>query len=204
LADAQKYYMPIVSRVRRFQRRFPQATNGSLEAREECFYSLLSFLRQLRFMIDGIGSLQFKNRQGEIVAGLAWSRLRNEVECHFPFLELERVHRAMEPGEDFATFLEHFTQEQTERVQPFATLRQAFDAWLVSTTSPMGVLVPLIEILTIVMTVEINRPFEIWYGERDTFPKEDLETAGEALKEIPDTEELRAVLAKYVEAESGL
>ena len=214
--DVQKYYLPGLSSLGRIQGRIEAATKGEEVARMECLFSLLLFMKRMKFLIDEIGGVQFQNRSGEDIVAGAFGVLRRilEDERRFGVVDAALAMKSMALNEDLGDFHSKYTGADPSTNELFSRLKLKFDGWLVDTAYPFATYMCLIQVFATVMEHEINRPFwEYWYEKREEFPRSQLEGQLEDLKRIPEAElgprtsealeSLKNTLEAYLRDEAG-
>lgn len=189
--DAQKYYLPALSSLGRIQGRLEAATKGDEVARMECLFSLLLFMKRMKFLIDKIGGVQFQNRNGEDIVAGAFGVFRRVVENErrLDAVDVALATKSMALNEDLGDFHSKYTGAEASTKELFSRLKLRFDGWLVDPVNPFSAFVGLINLFATVMEHEINRPFwEYWYGKQEEFPRAELEVQLEALGKMPTAE----------------
>jgi hypothetical protein len=192
LSDAQKYYMPMSSRLGPLQRSVRNLASAGDEERDEALWSLLRFLCQASLVSRKVGGLQFKNRRGEGLVGDCYQVIRKASEVHFGKRNLSYAVREMAVDEPFVTFLERLETAAPPLVRTaFLEIRGRFGLWIADTVDPLKRYAPVIEVFQLALCFELNAPFLAWYEEEEPFPKEGL-----AAEETALTQSFPAVGAK--------
>jgi hypothetical protein len=176
LNDAQKHYLQVVSRMGRLRRYSATVTAGRSALGDQCLWSLLIFMKQMKVLVDHLGGFHLTNRKGEEVIGQCYGAFAKAAEVHLDLLDLSAGIKAINVGEDFASCSGRFHADPV-----FVNLRNRFDVWISDPADPLRDSAPALEIFGLVLVFEINSPFERWYGEPETFPREELRKQKDAL-----------------------
>jgi hypothetical protein len=194
LNDAQRHYLPMAAKLMyllsRIQRQPPET--------RECFYWLMAFMRRMKFTADNIGGVHLKSRLAEEIFVSAWVALRDAVENRLGKVERVQALDSMKYNESLADFETRFTGNSL-----FSALENKFGDWLSDQNDPFACQVCLIMVMLHVLEYEANRPFEYWYQEPPEFPKKDLRTAAQALKNLPAATGIQENLGEYFRKMTG-
>jgi len=202
LADVQKYYMPVSSRLARLQPHvslLTSVTSANALRRDQCLWSLLRFMGQMGWMVDKVGGVQFKNRAGEDLVSKCYSLVRRAVEKHLGARNLSFALREMSLTEPLVTFLERFERKTPRAMRRvFQELRCSFAAWILDRDDPFRSYASVLEVFSLTWAYEINAPFETWYEKPEIFPRQKLEELKADLKVVGAFSSLGTDLADYL------
>lgn len=146
------------------------------------------------------------------MATAAWAVFYHHLERRLPFEDRSSALRPIGLGEDFRTLSSRLAEERAVVSGagspvagggggPLLRTAELFTQWVATADYPYESCVSPLEILHQVFLFEINRPFEYWYGSRERFPADRLQSARDRLPNEPvdKMERLKGLLDRYVQ-----
>jgi len=208
-ANAEKHYMPILNRVDELCR------SASLKDSTRLLWALLTLFRAMREASLSIGGFYFRDLEAESLAGRCWLQFFLRVESGLGRRDLESGIDPLATSETLDSFCRRMdassaaagasSEEEKARAAEIArtlkTLEKTFQTW--STGGGLRGALPLIQLMSYILSYEMNRTYEIWYRTPASFEVGEFNDAWELLQQqlctSPDVE-LRSLtddLAKY-------
>jgi hypothetical protein len=200
--NAEQHYMPVAAAITALLRTARTIRQDSAEEEwQRLLWEQLRFLCLMRRLAHSIGGFYFRSREGEDLASECWDKFLRQTRDHLRLESLERAVAALDPHENFAAFkdklvgctVEASSQEVAKalaqldtNLRRWAGLERGFQRNL-----------PLVELLGVILSYEMNRPYEIWYGAPARFEREAFWIALERLE--PELVALQKRLAAYLE-----
>ena len=178
LKDTQRYYLPVNGKLSELRRKTRKGKPQKPEEIYEQFYSLMSFMRRMKALSEGIGGFSFKNRTGEDLAALTWGTFRNRVIERFGATPLSAALDIVGRLETLAEFNARLEGRDSES-EKLLNLEKAFKEWTNADADkdPFADWLPILDILYWTISFEVNRPFAPWYGSPPEFPESELQDA---------------------------
>jgi hypothetical protein len=198
-ANAEQHYMPVVASIELLQVRFGNlAKNGTVENRHQFLFELLRLLRRMQHLGRQIGGFYFKDREGERLAKECWDPFFERSRTALGPEDRERALAHIEPNENLASFLDKLSGKAKlpqggsipsppgqESIQSVLTrIDTKLQDWIRAGGFQRNL--PLLELFRTVLTYEMNRPYEFWYGERMNLEEEKLQIALLGLETEPE------------------
>ncbi|HEV7486163.1 MAG TPA: hypothetical protein VGQ65_10810 [Thermoanaerobaculia bacterium] len=167
-ANSEQFYLPIASAVDGLIGSFEKWQLKG-EAFDKLFYFFCLWLRQLRAMQTAIGGFYLKNRESENFLADAWDSLIEWVDRESVFSRdlRDRVLLLIEPSSTFATFNDLGGTESIEKARK--RMKKILSAPILAELEQR---IRLLRLFVAVLGFEMNRPYEVWYGEQEAFPAE--------------------------------
>jgi hypothetical protein len=179
-ANAERYYMPIDSAIMTFASSVDEvkklATTGSLtpDAFDEATLWLLLLVKRNRIFLKKIGGYYFKNRIGESIAADCWELIF--LRTLKPLMTRVLLDSAVEDLEPFSTQadLRALCTKSAAYNTNYQNVRSKLMQWAgfdsVSGTlnyqgSALEVDMHILDLWSIVLEVEMNRPEKLWYDD---------------------------------------
>ena len=209
--DTKKYYLPFAARtnalIQRIQlvaiARQPDAAGNIPTPVEQriadlrCAHAFFSLLKQHRFIVRGIGGVQFKNHDGERIVKFATRFLMTEsTEYRIPQELQDMVLAQFALGEDFGQFLSKVDKEPYFRSDVLVEGVERVVQWIRDPAEPLSKMTPILTILQEVLLYEMDIPMELWYREPREFPLEELKEARTKLTTLATRDATDAVVRK--------
>jgi uncharacterized repeat protein (TIGR01451 family) len=198
--DTQTYFLPIATRISPLLRHEWDSDAGGLRL---FTFNLLVLLRRMKLLAQRIGGFHFRNRLGEQVAGATWNAFKMVLDDGLLTVREDGfadLMDAVDDSESFSVFEQKLSADTS-----LSDLRNEFEnflrKWRSSTMDPMSNYRCLLETLRLTIAYEINRPLELWYGEKPKADLAGLTKAGEAIKALTNSRAapLQALFPGYIE-----
>lgn len=209
-ANAEQHYMPLAAAITDLLGTAWKIHEGSTDEEWHLLlWKLLRILRLMRHLAHSIGGFYFRSLEGEEMAGACWDQFLFLTRERLGQGDQERALTALEPQESFASFKDKLAGRSLQGVarsifkpasREVAGALSELDAGLRRWAGKERGLqrhLPLLELLNVVLRYEMNRPYEIWYGEQARFERERFWVALERL--APEHETLQVCLQAYLE-----
>jgi hypothetical protein len=209
-ANAEKHYMPILNRVDEL------CDSAALTDPRRLLWALLTLFRAMREASLSIGGFYFRDLEAESLAGRCWKQFFLRVEGGLTRRGLESGIDPLATSETLDSFCRRVEGSESaaagasseeekvhaaEIARTLKTLEEKLQTW--SGDGGLRGALPLIQLMSYILSYEMNRTYEIWYRtpasfEAGTF-NDALEVLQKQLLTSPDVE-LRGLtddLAKY-------
>lgn len=160
---ATHYYMPIEAALRGALQ-FLEAQQT--ESQQRAFFYLVLFERRMRHLINSAGGFYFKDRVGETLTIRCYQEYR-KLYYYDDNEKLKRLGTMLDHirvSETWASFSKKFTESGTAK-QNLDDGWKDFKEWLDS--GNCGRAMPYLKAFRAVLSYEMNRPYEHWYGRRE-------------------------------------
>lgn len=191
-AYAEAHYMPLIVSIEGFRNPKKDET--------ERFFELLRLLRRARKFAQTVGGLFFKSRKGEDLAGDTWGLFLQKVRRALVREDLERAMLVIDPDENYASFLDKLKTGDHSAL--LGRLRKRLVTWEGSKDFEREA--AFADLYGHVLFYEMNRPYEIWYGEPAQLDVAKLTEAVNCLDPGDSSlAELKQRLADYVRRYQG-
>jgi len=213
-ANAERHYMPVAAAIADLLSAGRKIRKDSADEEWQLLlWRQLRFVRLMRNLALSIGGFYFRSLVGEEAAGRCWDRFLNQTRDRLGIEDLERVLEAIEPHESFAAFKDKLAGRSVgASLQGFA--RSILDPSSREVAKALAQLdtnlrcwagvergfqrnLPLLELLYVILSYEMNRPYEIWYGTQAPFEREAFWIALEQLE--LELETLQRYMELYLE-----
>jgi hypothetical protein len=151
---AEAYYMPVYSSLSAFRKPVVEEENARL-------FSLLTLFRRIRKLVQTTGGIFFRDLGGEKLAGRTWGLFIARARRALVREDLERAMTIIEPDENYARFIDKVSSGETSAL--LQRLRENLAKWEKSKAFRQDT--ALLDLYGCILFYEMNRPYEIWYGE---------------------------------------
>jgi hypothetical protein len=193
-ANSEQFYLPLASTVDAlivaFERLRPEG-----EPFDKLFYFFCLWLRQLRAMQTAIGGFYLKNRESENFLSDVWDALIEWVDRESVFSRdlRDRVLLLIEPSTTFAAFNDLGGTESIENARK--RMKKIVSDPILPEFEQR---IRLLRLFVAVLGFEMNRPYEVWYGEQEAFPAEKCAKAVEGWNDT-EMKEIKKSFKTYLE-----
>jgi hypothetical protein len=159
---ATRFYMPIEAAL--------QGVLQFVESRQtdqRSYFYLVLFERRMRHLLKSAGGFYFKDRVGEKLAIHCYQTYRN-LYYYQDSDKLKRLGAMLDHvsvGETWASFSKKVSENGPAK-QPLEDAWNDFGEWLNAGKHVQAM--PFLKTFRAVLSYEMNRPYEYWYGRRDT------------------------------------
>lgn len=162
--NAEKYYMPLSSALLRI--RVDAAKPSTPASEEEILGDILMILRRQHEMALRIGGWYFKDRDGEEAMAATWRAFYLTAEKWFGREDIEHLLERLGCGDKVAQIQDKLRREPS-LIGIQSRLKSCFRNW--RSGQDFAVSLDLLAILEILLDFEMNRPYEVWYGQKELF-----------------------------------
>lgn len=209
--DIGDYYMPVYLAIQQFvqhsKRLNASSTQGELH---RALFRLMRLNRRMAHLSEKIGGFSFKNHEGEDLVADCWALFEeaNREQTSTAEEDAARVGDVIGPYVSLAQLMDlvngspesGLSRLQGQRIaEGLENLTCCLREWTKGKLQED--LVPL-EILSFILSFEMNRPLELWYGQLPGFPSKAL---GKAIEKLSEEKHggMKAALKAYQAACEG-
>ncbi len=192
--DTKKYYLPFVSRTSVLIERIELVTIAQKEGASaadlrthelRCVHAFFAMMKQHRFVIRGIGGVQFKNHLGEKIMGRATRFFMTEaIEYRIGQDTLDRCLATMTLHQNFGEFVDALNRGPFFTPAALTSGTELVRKWIQDPGEPLRKMIPVLTILREVLLYEMDAPMELWYREPREFPLAELAKARTELESL--------------------
>jgi hypothetical protein len=183
-ANAEQHYMPVVAAIDNLLialcKLGPHAEDEQWHA---LLWALLRVLRLMEHLSNSIGGFYFRNLKGEDLAATSWNLFHYRARERLGAADRARALLAIGLGRDdnYSSFLDRLAGRPAEAslrgwaravldpgtgetAEALARLETRLREWVGDRGLQRSL--PLLALLREILAYEMNRPYELWYGER--------------------------------------
>jgi hypothetical protein len=205
IEEIKKYHLPVYIAISNLCERSKDLhAQSSDEEIQHGLFRLQRLLRRMDHLSEEIGGFSFKNKEGEELAATCWALFEEANRKQFKAAEEDgaRVADAIQPQISLAQFKDlingspetGFSDSQRRRLaESLTTLTGCLREWIADGHFQKD-LAPL-EVLHLILSFEMDRPLELWYGYLPAFPAEAFKKAAEGLQGDKNTNLVKRLLA---------
>jgi hypothetical protein len=195
--DAEHYYMPAATGVSMFRREVLRFIKNEPTANDDAaIFYLLLVNRRMRELAKKIGGYYFKVRSAEALAQVTWRAFVEREHVALPKESLDRAVGYIDPHMLFGEYKKKLTARPALGAET-ALIKPELQKWI---AGGMKVELTLLDLFLYVLNLEMNRPFERWYGTRERASASTLASFGTALGPYwidKDVAPIKAALENY-------
>jgi hypothetical protein len=207
--DIGDYYMPVYLAIQQLVQHSKKLNASSAQGElHGALFRLMRLNRRMAHLSEKIGGFSFKNHEGEDLAAACWALFgeANREQTSTAEEDGARIGDVIGPYVSLAQFMDlingspetKLSRLQGQRIaEGLENLTGCMREWT-KEGKLQADLVPL-EILSYILSFEMNRPLELWYGRLPGFPGKEF---GKTVAKLPEGG-LKAALHSYQAACEG-
>jgi hypothetical protein len=170
--NAEKYYLPASMAMETLRTRVTQLRPWTGRTPDEFDRAMLPFLlvlKRMRVLVRRIGGFYFKDRYGERAVARSWEVFYRGTRAALDTRAVDYLVDTIGPFESEAQFAVRMSGADFR--QAYVTVRTGLMAWSATT---LELSLYALELCALLFDTETNRAFEMWYGEKELIPYEEI------------------------------